>query len=260
MTGPLTCIVVDYEAPIAARIARLAEAEGLRVLDVCCSGEEALDAIAELDPAIAFLDVRMPGLSGLGVLERLADCPDPPACVLVTAFNEHAVAAFALAAVDYVLKPVARDRFAAAVDRARITVEARDAAAQLVRLRGALSADRPERITLRDGARLVQLDPRSIVRVEAAGDYVTLHADGRQHLLPIGLSALTTLLPSPPFQRCHRSHVINLDHVRSCGSNGDGRLMIEIEGTHVPVSRSHTDAVRQVLSQSPSTRTEGSSA
>ena len=244
---PRTCVVADDEPPIATRIARLAEAEGLRVLATCADGAEALDAIARLAPDIAFLDIRMPGLSGLDVLARLEAMPDPPACVLVTAYDAHAVAAFALAAVDYVLKPVSRDRFSAAVGRARTTVEGRDAAAQLARLRGVFGGGRPDRITLRDGARLVQLDPGAVARVEAADDYVTLHAGGRAHLLPVRLGALEPLLPSPPFLRCHRSHLVNLDHVTSADPTGDGRLMLRIKGSPVPVSRSHVRAVRSHL-------------
>ena len=242
-----TCVVADDEPSIASRIARLATAEGLRVLATCANGAEALDAIARLAPDIAFLDIRMPGLSGLDVLARLEAMSDPPVCVLVTAYDAHAVAAFALAAVDYVLKPVAQGRFASAVARARATVEGRDAAAQLARLRGVLADGRPDRISLRDGVRLVQLDPKAIVRVEAADDYVMLHAGGRAHLLPVRLNALEELLPAPPFLRCHRSHLINLDHVAAADPTSDGRLVLRVAGSAVPVSRGHVRALRAHL-------------
>lgn len=243
----LTCVVADDEPLAAARIARLAEDEGLCVLAARHDGRTALEAIADLAPDVTFLDIRMPGSSGLDVLDRLGALARPPACVLVTAHDEHAVAAFALAAVDYVLKPVSRERFRAAVERARETVQGRDAAHQLARLRGALTSPRPDRITLRDGARLVRLDPGAVLRVEGADDHATLHAEGRAHLLPVRLAALEQLLPNPPFLRCHRSHIVNLDRVERAEPLGDGRLALAIGGVSVPVSRSRAALVRARL-------------
>ena len=243
----LTCVVADDEPLVAARIARLAEDEGLRVLAARHDGKTALEAIADLAPDVAFLDIRMPGSSGLDVLDRLGALARPPACVLVTAHDEHAVAAFALAAVDYVLKPVSRERFRAAVERARETVWGRDAAQQLARLRGALASPRPDRITLRDGARLLRLDPSAILRIEGADDHATLHAESRAHLLPVRLAALEQLLPDPPFLRCHRSHIVNLDHVERAKPLGDGRLALAIGGVSVPVSRARAVLVRARL-------------
>ena len=250
MEPVVTCVVAEDEPLVAARVARLAEGEGLRVLAVRHDGAAALEAIAELAPEVAFLDIRMPGPSGLEVMDRLRALPRPPACVLVTAHDEHAVAAFALAAVDFVLKPISRDRFAAAVARARATVEGRDAVHQFARLRGALVSPRPDRITLRDGARLVRLDPGAIERVEGSDDHATLHAEGRAHLLPVRLAALERLLPDPPFLRCHRSHIVNLDRVERAEPRGDGRLRLMLGRAEVPVSRSRAALVRARLEPS----------
>ena len=243
----ISCVVADDEPLAAARVARLAEGEGLRVRAVCATGAEALAAVAVHAPEVAFLDVRMPGMTGLEVVERLAAMPRPPTCVLVTAHDEHAVAAFALAAVDYVLKPVARERFAAAVARARETLEARDAADQLARLRGALAAPRPDRIALRDGGRVLWVDPGEVARVEGADDHAALHACGRVHLLPVRLAALEQLLPHPPFLRCHRSHIVNLHRVERLEPLGCGRLVLRVDGAAVPVSRPRAEAVRAAL-------------
>lgn len=249
MATRITCIVADDEAPIANRIARLAESENLEVLAICANGEEALNAIYEHDPQIAFLDISMPGISGLDVLDQLSSLPNPPACILVTAYDQHAVAAFALAAVDYVLKPVSKDRFSAAAKRACQTIEQRDAANQIARLRGTLTTTRPEKITLRDGVRIIQFSPDEISRIEAADDYVVVYVDKREHLLPVRLAALEKLLPAPRFIRCHRSHLINVDQVESCQRAGNGRLVLKIDETEIPVSRTRVSALRAALLQ-----------
>ena len=247
MSADASCIVVDDEPLVRERLARLAAREGLAVLATCADADRALAAVAEHRPRIAFVDVRMPGLSGLDLLARLATRPSPPACVLVTAHDEHAVAAFELAAVDYVLKPVSPERFRAAVARARTTVATRDAAAQLARLDGARTGVAPESVTLRDGARLVRFALREIVRCEGSGDYVTLHAGGRTHLLSVRLATLERALPSPPFVRCHRSHIVNLERVgRLLPGTGAGPWL-EVAGERVPVSRPRAASLRAHL-------------
>lgn len=246
---PPTCLVADDEPLVRERLARLATREGLDVVPRCADGEEALAAVVARRPRIAFVDVRMPGLSGLDVLERLAARASPPACVLVTAHEEHVVAAFALAAVDYLLKPVSPVRFRAAVARARETLAMRDAAAQLARLRSVRPPAAPATVTLRDGPRLVRFALGDIVRAEACDDYATVHVNGREHLLAVRLAALERALPDPPFARCHRSHLVNLERVDAVLPAPGGRLLLDVGGWRVPVSRPRAPLVRSRLAE-----------
>lgn len=240
----LTCIVADDEMLIAQRIARLAEAEGFEVQRICANGAEAFEAIVSLKPHVAFLDIQMPGMSGLDVLDRLEAMDRPPAIILITAYDEHAVAAFALAATDYVLKPVARGRFKEAATRARQTVTDQQSAQQLARLRGALRPASVDTIWLRDGSRIMQIEPAAISRIEAADDYAIVHVDGAEHLLPLTLRALETVLPTPPFVRAHRSHIVNINKVSEMVPT-DGKLVLRLDDIEIPVSRARALAVRQ---------------
>jgi two-component system, LytTR family, response regulator len=242
-----TCIVVDDEPLITQRIAKLASAEKLDVLATCASGDEAIAAIAELKPNIVFLDIQMPGTSGLDVIKNLGVLAAPPVCILVTAFDQYAAAGFALAAVDYVLKPVSRERFHAAVERAILTINQRDSLAQIGRLRGVLNGTRPDKLTLRDGAQIVQFTPGKISRIEAADDYCLLYEGNNEHLVSVTLTALERLLPTPPFVRCHRSHLVNLDHLESFKTNSSGGATIRAGGTEIPVSRASVVKVRALL-------------
>lgn len=246
--GQLTCIVADDEALIAQRIARLAQQEGFVVQRVCASGSEAFEAIVSHKPQVAFLDIQMPGMSGLDVLDRLRAMDQPPAIILITAFDEHAIAAFALAATDYVLKPVARSRFIDAVARARQVVADKHSTHQLARLRGALRPAPLDHVWLRDGARIVRIEPGAITRVEAADDYVLVFVGEVEHLLPITLRALETVLPNPPFVRVHRSHIVNLEQVSLMAPASGGRLQLRLEDVNIPVSRARAAAIRDQYS------------
>ena len=185
-------------------------------------------------------------------MERLAELDRPPAVVLVTAYDEHAIAAFELAAVDYVLKPVAHDRFAKAAARAKEAVDLRAASNGLDRLREVIRDGRPERLSLRDGARLVSVSPARIVRVQARDDYAEIHADGRSFLVGVRLSALEETLPSPPFIRVHRSHLVNGDHVYLVRPDADGgHVACLSDGSTVRVSRGRAKEVMKRFGKNP---------
>ena len=248
MQTPLRCVVADDEPTIRARVASLAAENGLVVVKEAANGGEALAAVARHRPAILFLDIRMPGISGLDVLARLAQLTDPPATVLVTAWGEHALAAFELAAIDYVLKPLDPSRFAVAVERASAIARDRQSRAALDRLGAILRDGRPDKLTLRDGMRLLQLAPADIDRFEAMDDYVEVHSHHGRHLVACRMTHFEALLPSPPFLRVHRSHIVNLDRVISADlSTGRPSRMALSDQTQIPVARSRVAAVRKAL-------------
>lgn len=249
-----TALVVDDEPLARRKLASLvAEVPWLEQVGEADDGAAALEAIARLHPDIVFLDIRMPGLSGLQVVEALADADPAPAVVFTTAFDQYAVTAFELDAVDYLLKPFGRERFLKAVERARGVVSQRQGAAALSRARHALSASGLEalgdRIFVREGNAVVPVVVAEIERIEGQDDYAMLHACGRRHLVSLRLHALETRLPNPPFVRVHRSHLVNLDHVRRLVATGDGRLEVSMRnGATVPVSRARAKVIRRLAS------------
>ncbi|HDZ75774.1 MAG TPA: response regulator transcription factor [Aurantimonas coralicida] len=242
----LHCLVADDEPHIRDGICCLAEAAGLKVIASAANGTDALHLILRHEPAIAFLDIRMPGLDGLELVGKLCAMARPPVVVYVTAHDEHAIAAFELSAIDYVMKLIETKRFGIAVDRAKAIVQASTARDALDRLNGALASERPERLTLRSGSKLVSARPADILRFQAVDDYVEAHLASSSHVLSITMNAMEQTL-SLPFLRVHRSHIVNVDHIRAW-STGGGRASIEMsDGVLVSVSRSRKDRVQDIV-------------
>jgi two-component system LytT family response regulator len=222
-----------------------------------CVGEAAdgRDALARVDalrPDLVFLDVELPELGGLDVLERAAH---RPAVVFTTAYDRYAVRAFELAAVDYLLKPFGAERFAAAAERARRALaaggEAGDDEEQPPppgeRARRALAegAGPLTRLLVRDRGRITPVAVRDVERLEAEDDYVALHAHGRRHLVYVPLGELEARLDPAQFVRVHRSHVVNLDFVRHLAPYDAGRLLVEMrDGTRIVASRARSAVLR----------------
>lgn len=247
MTVSPTCIVVDDEPEIRAHVARLARDNGLAVLAEAGDGHAARRLVTEFAPDILFVDIRMPGLSGLDLLTLLRDEPQPPVAVLVTAYQEHALVAFELSAVDYVTKPIDRARFALAVARASEQAKGRQAVAAMERLGSVLSGSRPDRLSFRDGPNIVTLRPDEVIRFAAMDDYVEAWWQNRSTLLSVRMAALAKALPSPPFLQVHRSHLVNLNHIKRASVEAGRMTLVLTGGAEVPVSRSRYAEVRRQL-------------
>src|SRR5262245_24989983 len=207
---PLRVLIVDDEEP-AREILReyLAREDGFELVGECRNGFEAVKAVAELSPQLLLLDIQMPKLSGFEVLELVGR---DLAVVFVTAYDEHALRAFEVNAIDYLLKPVAQDRFRAALGRARERLRARAPVpvAELVQ------AARPpgaavERILVRDGPNVEVIPVADLDYAEAQDDYVGLHSKGKVHLKQQTLAELEVGLDSGRFVRIHRSYLLNVD-------------------------------------------------
>ena len=247
--GSCRCMIADDEPAVRAHVAALATDAGLDVVAQATNGDEALRLAESLKPEILFLDIRMPGPSGLDVLHALSRSPRPPVVVLVTAYDRYAVTAFSLAAVDFVLKPVDPDRFRASVERARETVESRAASQVLAGLEEILSKDRPQCIAFRDRGVQHRFPLRDVECFQAMGDFVEVCAGRHRWLLSTTLESLGAVLPHPPFLRVHRSHIVNVDHVASHRYLDGGRMTIEMKnGARVTVSRGRAATVRAALS------------
>jgi two-component system, LytTR family, response regulator len=235
---PLTAVLVDDEE-LARQVLRefLAAHIDIELVAECANGFEAVKAVTELHPDLMFLDIQMPKLDGFEVLELIGDQP-APAVVFVTAYDAHAIRAFDVHAVDYLLKPVSATRFNEAVARVRGRLgHPRPSGVALS------AAARPEaqfldRIVVRDGARVSIIPVASLDYAEAQDDYVALAVGGKKHLKQQTLASLEAALDPARFLRVHRGYIVNLDRIARVEPFGnDTHVAILQDQTRLPVSR-----------------------
>jgi two-component system LytT family response regulator len=273
MKQMLKVIVVDDE-PLARRgmLVRLADFPELNIVAECSNGEEAVAAIREHQPDAVFLDVEMPGLDGFGVLKQLQQLQiDLPYVVFVTAYDHYALNAFEVQALDYVLKPVEKERLAAAVGKLTKNFEAKDnqrhkgqLAAVVAQLTGektdqilqrldqsqpVMNERFPEAISIKDSGEITRVPVSAIDWVDAAGDYMCIHTrDGQTHILRRTMKELEQELDPKLFVRVHRSAIVNVNTIAKLQmlANGEHQLMLT-NGQAVKVSRSYKDRVKMVF-------------
>jgi len=268
----LRAVVADDEpAAREAVITLLAEHPGVRVVGEATNGREAVELLRRERPDLLFLDVQMPDLDGFGVLDALGD-DVPRGVVFVTAHDEHAIRAFEVHALDYLLKPFGRSRFGAAVTRAVERLSALDALT-LRRTLASMAADRragdepsgelalrdgrpadapqsapPRRIGVRTGAHVVVVDVDAIDWVESYGDYARVHAGRQTHVVAQRMHALERLLEAGEFVRIHRSLIVNLPRVRELHRDADGGGTVVLhDGVRLRVARGRWDALQAAL-------------
>jgi DNA-binding LytR/AlgR family response regulator len=229
----LDVLVIDDEQPALDELVYLLERDP-RVATVrgCDSAAEALRLLQESDVDAVFLDVQMPGLTGLDLAQVLSRFKEPPSVVFVTAYEKHAVDAFELRAVDYVLKPVRAERLGEAVRR---VVEARGPA-----------PGEDVRIPVERGGVTRFVDRSDITHVEAEGDYARLHTADGSHLVRASLSTLAEQWASAGFVRIHRSVLVALPHVQELRADG-GRYVVVVGGRELAVARRHSRELRELL-------------
>ena len=241
----VTALVVDDE-PIARAGLKgmLSTFDWVEVIGEAGDGRSAVHAIETLKPELLFLDVQMPGLLGTDVLRNIGH---RPFVIFTTAYSQHAVTAFELGAVDYLLKPFGAARLAAAMERVRAAVGEPSSVDAIERLSGALGGGPITRLFVRVGNAIVPLPVDRVSRLEADGDYVVAHAGGSRHLLHLALSSLVARLDPARFTQVHRAHVVNLDHVRAFRRDARGNLEAELnDGARVPVSRARAQELRSL--------------
>lgn len=239
----LTVLAVDDEPPALQELSQLLRGDS-RVDTVLTAGSsaEAARVVAEYEPDAVFLDICMPGRTGVDLARSMAQRPDSPPIVFVTAFDAHAIAAFDLDAVDYVLKPIHPERLAEAVRRIAELRPPRPTPARRV------AAGEPEQIAI-ELAGVTRFVHRNQVRyVEAHGDYARLHTATGSHLVRIPMSTLADRWASAGFVRIHRSYLVALTHVEEVRM-GAGRASVLLAGTELPISRRHSRALREVLAR-----------
>jgi two-component system LytT family response regulator len=235
-------LIVDDEPPARSKLRNLLAAES--DIDLCGeagNGDDALRLIGEQQPDLLFLDVQMPAPDGLAVLRAVRD-EWLPCTIFTTAHAGHAVEAFALHALDYLLKPYSRERFAAALDRARLSLAQRRP--PFVNGVNALLSDpklglRPvERFLVKTNERYIVVRTADIIWVEAAANYVVLHTSAGNHILRRSLTAIEGELDARRFFRTSRSILVSFDHVRELQLVSAGEYMVLLhDGTRVPMTR-----------------------
>ncbi|HUK13221.1 MAG TPA: response regulator [Thermoanaerobaculaceae bacterium] len=246
-TRPLRVAIVDDEAPARALLREyLAGVPDVELVAECANGFEAVKAVAELDPDLLLLDIRMPKLDGFEVLELLER---EVAVVFVTAYDEHALRAFEVNAVDYLLKPLAKDRLLLALDRAR----ARLREGRPFPVAEVLAAARPAgaplaRVLVREGSRVHVIPIEKLDLVEARDDYICLHSAGNEYRKQQTLAALAAQLDPVRFVRVHRSFIVNVERLAGIELYAkDSRIAILRDGTKVPLSRAGYGRLRELL-------------
>lgn len=241
----LRTLIVDDELLSRRKIrAFLQEHTEFQIVGECADGEEAVAAISTQRPDLLFLDVQMPGRNGFEVLDCLTG-KTPPEVIFVTAFDKYAVRAFEVRALDYLLKPFNKARFAEALKRFHERRTHVNGADRKEELKAALqeiqreSRD-SERILIKSGSRIIFLRKGLIEWVEAQGDYVKLHSGKESHLLRETMSALSDRLDPGRFVRIHRSRIVNLDYIREIRPlwGGDCAVLMR-DGTELTMSRTY---------------------
>lgn len=245
MTGRRArCLIVDDESPAREELRYLLRGfPHIQVVGEATNAEEALLLLREVAYDLVLLDIRMPGGTGLEVARELAAAPHGPAVIFTTAYPDHAVEAFDLAAADYLLKPFDAERLGRALDRALAAAEDEEGAAT------PRTDAAPTRLPVQHGDRTVLVEPGAIVFATAARGYSHLKLAEDRVLISQSLSELERRLPAE-FFRVHRSYLVNLDHVRELRSDGQDALVLVMDDrqqSRVAVSRRQAAALRRVL-------------
>lgn len=249
----LRTLIVDDELLSRRKIrAFLQEHTEFQIVGECADGEEAVAAISTQRPDLLFLDVQMPGRNGFEVLDCLTG-KTPPEVIFVTAFDKYAVRAFEVRALDYLLKPFNKARFAEALKRFHERRTHVNGADRKEELKAALqeiqreSRD-SERILIKSGSRIIFLRKGLIEWVEAQGDYVKLHIGKESHMLRETMTAAAEQLDPNRFVRIHRSRIVNLDHVREIRPlwAGDYSVLMR-DGTELIMSRTYRASLQAAL-------------
>ncbi len=237
----LNVLIADDEAPARRKLARfLTDHEDITIVAEVANGIDAVDLIAMTKPNLVFLDIHMPDLDGLGVAESIVRSENPPSIVFVTAFDQYAVKAFEISALDYLLKPYDKERFEKALERARHSLDVKPDTGKLA---DTLAQIRKEdqfvrRILVPNDGRSFFVATREIMRLESDGNNLSMYTPRGTHSLRATLESLETRLDPAQFARVHRSHIVNIDEIAEIHPwfHGDYKILMR-DGTEISWSR-----------------------
>ena len=247
MSNKISAVIVDDEN-LARRILceYLKDFPEVEVAAECANGFEAVKAVSELKPQLLFLDIQMPKLSGFEVLELI---DHDPAIIFVTAYDEYALRAFEVHAVDYLLKPFSKERLGEAVDRAKERLNREESSPLPKLIAESRKASSPlERILVRDGSKVHVIAARKIDYLEAQDDYVCIKCEGKEFLKQETLGGLEKNLDPRQFVRIHRSYILNLDRLEKLELHTkDSRMAVLSDGVCLPVSKAGYARLKPLL-------------
>jgi two-component system LytT family response regulator len=253
--APIRVLVVDDEPLAREKIRGMVAADPeLRVVAECSNGAEAIEAVRSMRPDLILLDVQMPEVGGFCVLETLKDEQLPPV-IFITAYDHYAVRAFEFHALDYLLKPFDRERFQAAIERAKrqIRRDSSDGSGIDVRILALLEQmhGQPrysERLVVKTGGRVFFLNTDEIDWIEAEGNYVSIHTGKKAYLLRETISSFESQLDPKEFVRIHRSSIVRLDRIKELQpwSHGEYHVILA-DGTRLTLSRSYREKLQAAL-------------
>jgi len=247
-------LIVDDE-PLARKGVRqlLEEDPEVEILGECGDGLEAVEQIKALHPELVFLDIQMPEMDGFAVLDALTPA-ELPIVVFVTAYDQHALRAFQVHALDYLLKPFEEERFEEALARAKAQLRHKNGSQLTRRIIEMLDGTReerqgPGRIMVRNAGRITFIRVEEVDWIEAQGDYVCLHCQGKKHLVREKISDMETQLAADRFLRIHRSTIVSIPRIKEMQPLFHGEYAVVLhDGTRLTMSRSFRDRVFERLS------------
>lgn len=244
-------IIIDDEAPARKIITQyLGAFDHLEIIKECKNGLEAVECIHQLKPDLIFLDVQMPGMNGFEVLQKLQYIPS---VIFSTAFDQYALQAFEVNAVDYLLKPYTKDRFQEAVKRVLQEEAMEDrannsATAQFVQQLHHENKSYPSRILVQHAHKIVAIAPDEILWVEAFGDYSKIHTYKGTFLSNMGIGNLSEKLDPELFIRVHRSAIVGIQAIQMVEKDGAGSFVVSLQNQEkVKVSRSYAENIKRLM-------------
>ena len=264
-SNELKAIIVDDEELARQGLEmRLADFDEVEIVRSCANAKEALQAIADLEPDLVFLDIQMPGKTGLEMIREIQS-DILPMIIFVTAYDSFAVDAFEIHAIDYLLKPVENERLVEAIEKARLHKSQIGAASEKQRLLNLLvsltgksptaigemleaedqSAEHADRLAIKDGSSITFVPIKDIDWIDAAGDYMCVHVDGATHIMRTTMKELESKLDPSIFQRVHRSTIVTLRRVEKVSSHINGEFHLTLScGSSLKMSRSYKEKVK----------------
>jgi two-component system LytT family response regulator len=241
-------LVVDDEPIARARVVSLLKEEAdIEVIGECANGRQAMTAIESSSPDLLFLDIQMPEVNGLD-LARTIQSTGTPAVVFVTAYDEYALRAFEVHALDFLLKPFSAERFRSALGHAREQVSQRRKGATIPKADAERRAVRPNRLMIKSGGRIHFVRMADIDWCEAQGNYVRVHVGQQEHLVRDTMSHLESELDPQQFVRIHRSTIVNVDRIQEMQSSFNGEYVVLLRtGTRLTLSRGYREILQARL-------------